>query len=386
MKVVIYEDHFENFYPLVHLYPQFKLRVGMKIIADNIHDYFPRATIDYITRDAFPSTKTTKIKPRKPTVYLSSRFSMTKPFPLAHDEVHLVVDSTVVGFVKYRPPFPRTLAEIEDIKQEKRKSRKVSGFILNNVWDLIRYNEPMLLNHFKMRKGKRQSLGKIYIIGMKKNVFVARGARVHNPVTIDITDGPVYIDRGAVIRPFSTIIGPTYIGVNTIINRATITKSSIGPVCRIGGEVEACIFQGYANKNHEGFIGHSFVGEWVNLGALTTNSDLKNNYSSVHVKIKEKELDSGMVKLGCFIGDHTKTGIGTLIPTGAVIGCFVNFFDGGLMPRYVSSFKWLTAQKVEDYDLERAIETAKIVMRRRNMKMTKQYENIIRRYYEWQRL
>lgn len=378
MKVVIYEDHFENFYPLVHLYPQFNLRVGMKTIAENIQYYYPKATVDFVAREAFALKK---IKPSTPTIYLSSRLSMTKKFPLARDETQLVADSTVVGFVKYRPPFPHTLTEIEQMKRERRKPQKISGFVLSHLWDLIKYNEPLLRHHFKTMKGKRHTPSKMYVMGMKKNVFVARDAHVHNQVAIDVTEGPVYIDRGAVIHPFSTIIGPSYIGVDTIVNRATITKSSIGPVCRIGGEVEACVFQGYANKNHEGFIGHAFIGEWVNIGALTTNSDLKNNYSAVRVKIGEKEFNSGMTKVGCFIGDHTKTGIGTLIPTGAVIGCFVNFFDGGMMPRYVPCFKWLTAQRVAAYDLEKAIETAKVVMRRRNIKMSKQYENIIRHHY-----
>ncbi|GAJ24797.1 unnamed protein product, partial [marine sediment metagenome] len=112
---------------------------------------------------------------------------------------------------------------------------------------------------------------------------MAKDAVIHNLVCIDVSDGPVYIDKGAVIRPFTTIIGPSYIGRDTIVERAKIIKSSIGPVCRMGGEVEACTFQGYSNKYHEGFIGHSFIGEWVNLGALTTNSDIKNNYGSVKV-------------------------------------------------------------------------------------------------------
>jgi UDP-N-acetylglucosamine diphosphorylase/glucosamine-1-phosphate N-acetyltransferase len=201
-------------------------------------------------------------------------------------------------------------------------------------------------------------------------------------VSIDVTDGPVYIDKNVIIRPFSAIIGPSYIEKGTIIDQAKIVKSSIGPQCRISGEVEACIFQGYANKHHEGFIGHSFIGEWVNLGALTTNSDLKNNYSPIKIKIGKRNFDTGMIKLGCFIGDHTKTGIGTLIPTGAVISSFVNFFAGGIMPQYIPSFKWLTTKKTENYDLKKAIATAKIVMQRRKIKMTQQYENIIRKHYK----
>ncbi|UCG92890.1 MAG: hypothetical protein JSV97_04065, partial [candidate division WOR-3 bacterium] len=202
MKVVIYEDHFENFYPLVHLYPQFNLRVGMKTIAENIQYYFPRATIDFVARDVFTIKK---IKPSAPTIYLSSRFSMTKKFPLAQDETRLIADSTVVGFVKYRPPFPHTLTEIEQMKRESKKPQEVSGFVLTHLWDLIKYIEPMLRHHFKTTKGKHHTPAKVYVMGMRKNVFVARDAHVHHQVTIDATEGPVYIDRRAVIHPFSTI-------------------------------------------------------------------------------------------------------------------------------------------------------------------------------------
>jgi hypothetical protein len=120
----------------------------------------------------------------------------------------------------------------------------------------------------------------------------------------------------------------------------------------------------------------------VNIGALTTNSDLKNNYGSVRLQVGKQEFDTGLTKLGCFIGDHTKLGIGTLIPTGAVIGSFVNYARGGLMPRYVPDFKWLAAGKDQDYEITRAISTARIVMKRRSVKMSVKYERLIRDLHE----
>jgi UDP-N-acetylglucosamine diphosphorylase/glucosamine-1-phosphate N-acetyltransferase len=246
----------------------------------------------------------------------------------------------------------------------------------------------MLTYHLEARNPRRATvLGKrIYITGNKKNVIVAPHAIVNDLVHIDVTQGPVYIDQGAIVQPFSTIIGPSYIGINTIVDRAKILASSLGPMCRIGGEVEACIFQGYANKHHEGFLGHSFIGEWVNLGALTTNSDLKNNYRPVRIQRAQHTYDTGMLKLGCFIADHTKLGIGTLIPTGAVIGSFVNFFNGGTMPLYVPSFTWLSATQIRDYDLEKAIETARVVMKRRDITMSPHYEKLIRLNHTWKNM
>jgi UDP-N-acetylglucosamine diphosphorylase/glucosamine-1-phosphate N-acetyltransferase len=383
MNVVIYEANFDKFYPLINYYPQFKLRIGVKTIEENIAGYFKKSKIHYVGRDIF---KLKKFKLNEPTVYLSAQSVITQRVKLTKEEVKLSINSQIVGFVKYNPPFPKGIKEINNFLKTIRKKKQLSGFVLNNIWDLVRYNTPLLINHFNIKKNKAKTIKGVNIIGNRKNVYAASDARIHNLVTIDVSDGPVYIDKRAIIRPFTTIIGPSYIGPGSIIDRAKIIKSSIGPVCRIGGEVEACIFQGYANKYHEGFIGHSFIGEWVNLGALTTNSDLKNNYGPVRIMINRKDTDSRMIKLGCFIGDHTKTGIGTLIPTGAVIGSFVNFFGGGMMPRYIPGFKWCTAKKTEDYNLEKAIKTAQYVMKRRGVRFTKYYEELIRANYRCRNL
>lgn len=379
MKLVIYEDKSERFYPLINLYPQFYLRLGMKTIAEHTAQYVKNTQVLYLGRDVFGSKK---VSSRNPIVYLSSRFLPTKTIAIPKADTKFVSDKNVVGFVKHEPPFPQSSSDIASALRRIKMKRKLRGVFLENVWDLIRYNERFLALHFSSRTPRR-TRSKLSIQGDRGKVFVERGAVVHNNVFIDSSDGPVYIDRKATILPFSSIIGPSYIGVGTIVDRAKVVKSTIGPVCRIGGEVEACIFQGYANKHHEGFIGHSFIGEWVNLGALTTNSDLKNNYGPVRVFDGKRKWNTGMTKLGCFIGDHTKLGIGTLIPTGAVIGSFVNFFGGGMMPQSVPDFTWLTTDKQELYKLSKALETARFVMKRRNKRMTKQYEKLIKKIYAW---
>ena len=141
-------------------------------------------------------------------------------------------------------------------------------------------------------------------------------------VVIDAEHGPVYIDEGAEIHPFTRIEGPCYVGKKSILLGAKCREgNSIGPMCRVGGEVEESIIHGYSNKYHDGFLGHAYVGEWVNLGALTTNSDLKNDYSSVSVMLDgHTPIDTGSTKVGSLIGDHTKTSIGTLLNTGAYVG------------------------------------------------------------------
>lgn len=380
MKVVIYEDQLENFYPLINFYPQFNLRIGMKTIAEHNAGYFPKFKFEFITRSIFKF----KLQPRnEPTMYLSARLLLMDKVNLPYEEVRFTVDDETVGFLKTSPPFPESLPEINTALRNIKTTKKISGKVFKYPWDLIKYNEEIISLHFKTHHRKTGRYKGIEISGKSTNLFVAKDATLHKFVFIDTTQGPVYIDRKAEIGAFTAIVGPSYIGEGTLTARAKIIKSSIGPYCRIGGEVESSIFQGFSNKYHEGFIGHSFIGEWVNLGALTTNSDLKNNYSNVRIKIGEREYDSNMTKLGCFIGDHTKLGIGTLIPTGAVVGSFVNYFGGGLMPRYVPSFRWIGPQIDEIYDLEKAIATARIVMARRGIQITKEYEDLIRENYRY---
>ncbi len=379
MKLVIYEDNWENFAPLIELYPQFGLRIGIETIAENISRFFPKFKIAHLTREIF------KLKPiisAEPTIYLSSRLVILEKFAFEKRDVKFLIGKDVVGFVKNKPPYPKDLSQIKNIVKGIKDSQKIQGLVINFPWDLIKYAAQMINQQFERRASKIRLPKNASLVGNKKDLYLAQNAVVHDFTFFDLSQGPIYIDRGAIIKPFSMIAGPCYIGKGTIIDRAKIVKSSIGPNCRISGEVEECIFQGFSNKQHEGFIGHSFIGEWVNLGAMTTNSDLKNNYGPVRVRFRKKEIDTGLVKVGCFIGDHTKTGIGTLIPTGAMIGSFVNFFGGGMMPQYVPNFKWLTTQKMVDHEPESAIKTAKLVMKRRNVKMTKHYEELVRKLHE----
>ena len=133
-------------------------------------------------------------------------------------------------------------------------------------------------------------------------------------MSIDARQGPVLIDRGAVIHSFSRIEGPCYIGPQTWIMGAKIRAgTTLGPQCRIGGEVECAIVQGHAKKYHDGFLGHSYIGEWVNLAAATQSSDLRNDYGTIKVTVNGQRMSTGRTKVGSFIGDHTKSGLGVLL-------------------------------------------------------------------------
>jgi len=240
------------------------------------------------------------------------------------------------------------------------------------TWDLILANSDQIIADFAAAgySGIEGTVEQPSVIrGSRKDVYIARGAKIHPMVVIDTERGPVYIDEEAQIQPFSRIEGPCYIGKQTILLGAKCREgNSIGPACRIGGEIEQSIIQGYSNKYHDGFLGHSYIGEWVNLGALTTNSDLKNDYSSVSVILDGRQtIDTGSTKVGALIGDHAKTSIGTLLNTGSYIGAMaVIVTTGKLLPKFIPSFAWFVeGVMTKGFGKRRLYETAKMVMSRR---------------------
>jgi len=251
----------------------------------------------------------------------------------------------------------------------------------NYAWDLMLANPGQLTADFAAagRSGIEGTVEQPNAIrGSQKDVYIAPDATVHPMVVIDASDGPVYIDEGAEIYPFTRIIGPCYIGKKTILVGAKCHEgNSIGPVCRIGGEVECSIIQGHTNKYHGGFLGHAYVGEWVNLGALTTNSDLKNDYSTVSVIMHGRlPIDTGSNKVGCLIGDHTKTSIGTFLNTGAYVGAMALILATGQpLRKFIPSFAWLLDGVVtKGFGKKKLYETARVVMARRGRQWTEAQE------------
>jgi UDP-N-acetylglucosamine diphosphorylase/glucosamine-1-phosphate N-acetyltransferase len=210
------------------------------------------------------------------------------------------------------------------------------------------------------------------VIGPRERLIVEAGARVDPAVVVDTTHGPVLIDRGAVVQAFTFLEGPCFIGPETHVLGARIRGSTIGPVCRVGGEIEASIIQGYSNKAHDGYLGNSYLGEWVNFGAGTQVSNLRNDYASVSVTIAGQKVNTGLLKVGSFIGDHTKTGLNTLLNTGTVVGPFGHLLaSSALLPRVIPAFcSYWHGQLQDRADFRQLFTTAATVMRRRNQEWT----------------
>ncbi|KAA3634149.1 MAG: hypothetical protein DWP97_07700 [Calditrichaeota bacterium] len=213
----------------------------------------------------------------------------------------------------------------------------------------------------------------------KDHIYLGSNVEILPSAVLDASNGPIYIGDNCRIESHAAIYGPVYIGPNSTVLAGKVSTSSIGDTCKVGGEVEWTIFHSYVNKYHDGFVGHSYVGQWVNFGAMTTNSDLKNNYSQIRTRLNGKAVDTNSNKVGSFIGDHTKFGIGTLLNTGINIGVCCNLFGGNLITdKEVKSFSWGNSANYKKYDIEKVIETAKIVTSRRGIELSEREEELLR--------
>ena len=253
-------------------------------------------------------------------------------------------------------------------------------------WELVLRNTGLLAAD--LDGGGVELLGDVdetvRVLG-RSRVYVSERAVVEPYVVLDARRGPVYIDRGAVVHSFAYIEGPAYVGPGShVMPGARLREgSNIGPICRVGGEVEESIVHGYSNKYHDGFLGHAYVGEWVNLGALTTNSDLKNTYGTVRVRVDGHVVDTGRRKVGALIGDMAKTSIGALIYTGKKIGIGSHLHGAALddVPPFTIYAVSLGAG-VWELHLDSVVETQRRMMARRGLDLSPALEELIRRLYE----
>lgn len=216
------------------------------------------------------------------------------------------------------------------------------------------------------------------------NVLVEDGAIV-NACILNSSTGPIYIESGAEIMEGTIIRGPFAALKGSVCKVGTKVygPTTLGPYSKIGGEVNNCVFQGYANKGHDGFLGNSVIGEWCNLGADTNSSNLKNNYSNIRVWSygSEATVDTNLQFHGVIMGDHSKCGINTMFNTGTIVGVGANLFGGNFLPKFIPSFSWGGSEITETYHFDKAMSVASIVMERRNLTLTDADQNILRQVF-----
>jgi UDP-N-acetylglucosamine diphosphorylase/glucosamine-1-phosphate N-acetyltransferase len=257
---------------------------------------------------------------------------------------------------------------------------------IDYLWDALDYNAAQIEEDkkyidFRTSKELSSTDGVYFLNG--NSIFIGENCSIMPNVVIDASQGSVVIGNGVKIMSGATIIGPCAIGDNSIIKIGSkiYEKTTIGPYCKVGGEVENSIIQSFSNKQHDGFLGHSYLGEWVNLGAGTNNSDLKNTYGNIKISFPNRDIETGRMFLGLLCGDHTKTAINTVFNTGTVAGICGVLVANGFLPKRIQSFAWGGAKGLSVYHLSKAIEVAKTVMQRRNRILTAEEEELINNEY-----
>jgi UDP-N-acetylglucosamine diphosphorylase/glucosamine-1-phosphate N-acetyltransferase len=249
-------------------------------------------------------------------------------------------------------------------------NRQAGGQMFRYLWEVVDANAEQIGVDFQAARSAEPigRPGTLTLVGPSDWLRVDPTARIDPFVVADTSNGPVIIERDVVVSSFSRLEGPCWIGPRTHLFSANIRGgSSIGPNCRIGGEVDTSIILANSNKYHEGFLGHSYLGEWVNLGAGTHTSDLRNDYGEVTLTVNGVRIASGRRKIGSYLGDHVKTGLGSLLNTGTNVGVFANLLPAGeLLPKFVPSFSRVEHGRIaEQVELSALFATAVKAMERR---------------------
>lgn len=255
--------------------------------------------------------------------------------------------------------------------------------LLNSITDLFVSNHRVIKEdaEFQMRSRISAPLHEsVTVIGDRSLVFLEEGAKVWAS-TLNTMEGPVYVAKDAEILEGSLVRGPIAIGEHAQVKMGAklYTGTTIGPYCKVGGEVSNSVFQGYSNKGHDGFLGNSLIGEWCNLGADTNSSNLRNNYAPVKLwsYVSNKMEKTSITFCGLIMGDHAKCGINTMFNTATVAGVSANIFGSGFPPKHIPSFVWGGSEGWEEYDLQKALDTARRMYARRGMILSKVEEEML---------
>ncbi len=409
MRTIIFEDeHWGELRPLVELRPVWRLSFGIGKLLDRLTTAFPKAEFlprreltDLVSEGDEPlfDLSTCNEEPlllvngmvREPA-NIAAEIKAGKArerFELDSDGKPRLVWALLAGEEVSRLPQtpPHQVGFAANLYQQRKPAPQPVNegtLLFRRPWELVAANGDAITAAFPdFVKTHQQSELRPYVVGDAAKLFIESGAKVEEHIVFSTVEGPIIVAKGADLRGPSRVEGPCYIGGKTLIDSAQLRPgTSIGYNCRVGGEVEESIFSDHVNKHHYGFLGHAYVGEWVNLGAGTTNSDLKNTYGAVRVFTPTGRVDSGLMKVGCFIGDHVQLGIGTLIGTGVSIGCFTNLYDWPVLGEYIQSFSWCSGGKLLPYRLDQALKVAERMMARRGVELTDSYRELITRLGE----
>lgn len=371
MNYILFEDETRgNLIPFTLTRPVSEMRVGILSISDKWR-YWLSGPVSHLT-ERYLSVKY-RLLPDEDNVLINGSIipdadliDAISKLESGHELVknNLLIAARVPG------------EELDDWKIARKGSRKTQYegniFAIRNLWDLFLLNEKAIRSDFDLittgrKSASLSSTNQSLEPGL---IFIEEGAKVEFSI-LNASLGPIYIGKNAEIMEGCMVRGPFVLGDHSTLKMGAkiYGATTVGPYSKVGGEVSNSIIFGYSNKAHDGFLGNSVIGEWCNLGADTNNSNLKNNYSNVKIwnyPLKDY-VDTGLQFCGLFMGDHSKSGINTMFNTGTVVGVSCNVFGPGFPEKLIHSFSWGGADNMETFHLDKAIELAQQVFKRRKL-------------------
>lgn len=405
MKFIIFDDNkWQNFLPFTYTHSVGSIRAGVLKFRQRIAHFFDFETENLIVCDNLINLYKQRYQDKNINefeindyIFINSRLridsSNEKNHTLKEAILSLKTGEKITSdneLVAFRINLNKKLIRIDDLYEitKSLNETKADISLWHYIWELIEQNGNLISCDYQSVFYEEDNFIEIDpgVTAINPyDIWIGEGAEFKHGVILDATDGPIIIDENAKIMHNVVIVGPVYIGKDSVIKIGAkiYPNTSIGPFCKVGGEVEDTIIQAYSNKQHDGFLGHSFVGEWVNIGADTNNSDLKNTYKNVKVWFypKNKKICSGSMFVGTIIGDHSKIGINCSINTGTVIGLGVNVYGRDLISDFIPSFSWGEANSLINYQFDKFIETASNVKIRRNESLVSEEIKLIEEIY-----
>jgi len=370
MNFILFDDNEirQNLFPITLTRPVAEIRVGIVTIKEK-WEYFLKTSVSFLTENYLQQKFPTKFETEN--IYINSAVCpdqaiVEKIISLKENE-KIIFEGIVIAFkTSENKQFP-----LSSLEKYKNISFDQALTVITQLWDIFLKNGEQLRKDFiwltknKISQPINDQHTKIYF---PENIFIEEGVHIRAAI-LNAEPGPIYIGKNAIIQEGSIIRGAFAMLEGVHLNMGSKMRGdiTIGPFCKVGGEVSNTVFFGYSNKSHEGFLGNSVVCEWCNFGADTNSSNMKNDYGNVKLwnYPKNKMVDTGRQFCGLIMGDHSKAGINTMFNTGTVVGVNCNVFGEGFPDNFVPSFSW-GGKNYEKYRLEKALQVAKITMARRD--------------------
>ena len=403
MHICIYEDSgCNNLLPMVYMRPVYDLFCGIVSLQEKLIRNFPKSSItlhtrsvlESVVRDRYPDCLVNDFPAElKEIIFINGRTLLSSETALNKlgNNQSFTINNKVVAARLSGDLLSTIIKKVRngitfDIDETTIEKQKIDGVLVEYIWDLIQANSDQIRSDFTFAtEGKVGSVIDDGTVIEDQNVFIDKTAKIFPQVIVDGSNGPVFIDRNAVIQPNVYIQGPVYIGPSVLIKAGAqiYSGSSIAEGCKIGGEVNNSIISAWSNKAHNGYLGTSYVGSWVNIGAGTNNSNLKNNYGTVKLTVNGEFVDTGLQFMGLIMGDHSKCGINTTFNTGTTVGINCNLYGSAIHKKHISSFTWGCA--VDDYTtykLDKALAVNKTVMSRRQHNLSKYEKELLENIFQ----